>query len=155
MVAQEPARGLANRPGFLLSRVGTSAQTGFKNVLAGWEIRPLHFLVLMALKAASGPSQQELCRALSIDSGNMVELLDRLEELGYAKRTRDAKDRRRHVMTLMPAGHAALSQIMTAVEEFDNQFLEPLDEIERVQLVNLLAKLYSATTEAHGQGYTQ
>jgi DNA-binding MarR family transcriptional regulator len=124
-------------------------------VLAGWEIRPLHFLVLTALGASTGPSQQELCRALGIDSGNMVELLDTLEQLGYATRARDAKDRRRHVVTLMPAGQAALVQIMTAVEEFDRQFLEPLDEVERRQLVNLLAKLYSATTEAQGRGYTQ
>ena len=155
MVAEEAARGLTNRPGFLLSRVGTSAQAGFKTVLAEWEIRPLHFLVLMALNAATGPSQQELCRSLGIDSGNMVDLLDTLEALGYAKRSRDANDRRRHVITLMPAGQAALSQITDAVEQFDSQFLEPLDEVEQRQLVNLLAKLYAATAEAQGQGYSR
>ncbi|MEP7369832.1 MAG: MarR family winged helix-turn-helix transcriptional regulator [Dermatophilaceae bacterium] len=132
-----------------------SAQAGFKNVLARWEIRPLHFLVLMALRNSTGPSQQELCHALGIDSGNMVELLDTLEELGYVTRARDVKDRRRHVVTLMPAAQAALVQIMTAVEEVDRQFLEPLDEVEQRQLVNLLAKLYSATPEAQGLGYTR
>ena len=74
-----------DRAGFLLSRVGTAVQSGFKDVLAGWDVRPLHFLVLSALGSRSGSSQQDLCRLLGIDSGNMVELLDVLETRGYAR----------------------------------------------------------------------
>jgi hypothetical protein len=37
-------------------------QAGFKDVISAWEIRPLHFLILIALSQAEGTSQQELCR---------------------------------------------------------------------------------------------
>jgi hypothetical protein len=62
-------------PGFLLSRVGAAVRAGFKDVLAGWGVRPLQYVILLVLDAGSGASQQELCAAAGIDSGNMVELL--------------------------------------------------------------------------------
>src|ERR1700684_2326781 len=97
---------LAAQPGFLLSRVGTAVQSGFKEVLARWDLRPLHFMLLTGIQAGAGSSQQELCRALGIDSGNVVELLDRLENLGYATRTRSAEDCRRPGGTMSPPGRA-------------------------------------------------
>ena len=143
----------SDRAGFLLSRVGTAVQSGFKDVLARWDVRPLHFLVLSALGSRSGSSQQDLCRALGIDSGNMVELLDTLETKGYAQRAPDAQDRRRHVVSITPSGRTALAQIARAVDEHDRQFLAPLDADERCQLVALLAKLYAPTTEARAGGW--
>ena len=142
-----------NRAGFLLSRVGTAVQSGFKDVLAAWDVRPLHFLVLTALEARSGSSQQQLCRVLGIDSGNMVELLDALETRGYARRAPDPKDRRRRLVSITPSGRTTHAQITTAVNKFDDRFLAPLDADERRQLVGLLAKLHVPTPEARGEGY--
>ena len=99
------------------SRVGTVVQAGFKDVLAAWDLRPLHFLVLSALGARSGSSQQDLCRVLGVDSGNMVELLDTLEARGYARRAPDPGDRRRRLVSITPAGRTTLAQITTAVED--------------------------------------
>lgn len=144
---------LATRPGFLLSRVGTAVQSGFKDVLTDWGLRPLHFLLLTALDGSRGPSQQQLCRALGIDSGNMVELLDTLEELGHLTRSRDPQDRRRHVVTMTAQGRAALAQITAAIDDFDRRFLDPLDDNERQRLIEMLAKIYAATAEAKGRGY--
>ena len=142
-----------DQAGFLLSRVGAAVQAGFKAVLAEWSIRPLHFLVLNALGAGVGPSQQEVCRALHIDSGNMVELLDALEALQYAQRAPDPDDRRRHVVTVTAAGRAALGEIMEAVREYDRRFFAPLDTGECAQLVGLLAKLYAPTPEGRGGAF--
>jgi DNA-binding MarR family transcriptional regulator len=58
-------------------------------VLGRWRVRPLQFAILMTLSSAGEASQQQLCQALGIDSGNMVELVDGLETLGYARRRRD------------------------------------------------------------------
>ena len=142
-----------DQAGFLLSRVGTAVQSGFKEVLAGWGVRPLHFLVLRAIGARSGSSQQDLCRLLHIDSGNMVELLDALETKGYAKRAPDPRDRRRHVVSITRDGRTALLRIAKAVDDYDRQFLAPLDADERRQLVELLAKLYAPTAEGRGGGW--
>ena len=103
MQTQAAAQQLTADPGFLLSRVGAAVRAGFKEVLAGWGVRPLQYVILLVLDTGGGASQQELCAAAGIDSGNMVELLDGLEALGYARRARDPRDRRRYVVTMTPA----------------------------------------------------
>jgi MarR family transcriptional regulator, lower aerobic nicotinate degradation pathway regulator len=147
MGEEEPLSSLTGNAGFLLSRVGTAVQTGFKEVLGRWEIRPLHFAILTALSAAGSASQQELCRPLGIDSGNMVELVDALETRGYARRDRDPRDRRRYRVTITEPGQAAFAAMTKAVGDYTARFLEPLDQAEQMTLVAALAKLYATTAE--------
>jgi DNA-binding MarR family transcriptional regulator len=150
----EAERGVGSLPadaGFLLSRVGTAVQTGFKEVLAGWQIRPLHFLVLVALSGGgSGLSQQELCRATRVNSGNMVELIDTLERLGYAERGPDPRDRRRHLVALTGPGRAAVADMTAAVDDYTSRFLRPLSQKEQATLISALTKLYVTTPEGQG-----
>lgn len=133
-------------PGFLLSRVGAAVRAGFKEVLAKWGIRPLQYVILLLLDAG-GASQQELCAAAGIDSGNMVELLDGLEALGYARRARDPRDRRRYVVSMTEGGQSALAELRPAIEQYTTVFLSPLTELERQQLASMLGKLYITTAE--------
>jgi len=138
-------------PGFLLSRVGAAVRAGFKGVLAGWGIRPQQYLILLILDARGGTSQQELCTAARIDSGNMVELLDGLEALRYAQRARDPHDRRRYVVTITPAGRSALADLRQAVGEYNERVLSPLTGRERRQLAASLGKLFTTTAEGRGR----
>ena len=148
MEEQAPLQQLTADPGFLLSRVGAAVRAGFKDVLAGWRIRPQQYVILLVLDARGGVSQQELCAAASIDSGNMVELLDGLETLRYARRARDLRDRRRYVVTITPRGRSALAELRQAVEEYNSRFLSPLTGQELQQLATTLGKLYATTAEA-------
>jgi DNA-binding MarR family transcriptional regulator len=145
MDTQTALQQLAADPGFLLSRVGAAVRAGFKDVLAGWGIRPLQYLILVVLDAGSSASQHELCTAAGVDSGNMVELLDGLEALRYARRARDPRDRRRYVVTITPRGQSALAELRQAVEEYNGRFLSPLSEPELRQLVTTLGKLCATT----------
>jgi MarR family transcriptional regulator, lower aerobic nicotinate degradation pathway regulator len=142
MTEQAPMQQLAADPGFLLSRVGAAVRAGFKDVLAGWGIRPQQYVVLLVLATRDGVSQQELCTAARVDSGNMVELLDGLEALRYAQRARDPRDRRRYVVTITPSGRSALAELRQAVEDYDRRFFSPLTGPEQQQLAATLAKLY-------------
>jgi MarR family transcriptional regulator, lower aerobic nicotinate degradation pathway regulator len=148
MDKHEALRELTADPGFLLSRVGAAIRGGFKDVLAGWGIRPLQYVILLVLDAGGGLSQQELCVAARVDSGNMVELLDGLEARRYARRARDPRDRRRYVVTITASGRSALAELRRAVEEYNGRFLGPLTEPERKQLAITLGKLFAATAEA-------
>ena len=147
METESELRRLTADTGFLLSRVGAAVRAGFRDVLAHWGIRPLQYVLLLVLDAGRGASQQELCVATRIDSGNMVELLDGLEALEYARRDRDPRDRRRYVVTITPAGRSALAELRRAVAEYNASFLSPLSEHERQQLAGTLAKLYVTTAE--------
>ena len=151
MEMARPTDALAGDAGFLLSRVGTAVQAGFKDVLAGWGIRPQQYLILLILDARGGASQQELCTAARIDSGNMVELIDTLEKLGYAGRRRDPGDRRRYLVALTDEGRTAHAAMTAAVDRYTRRFLEPLDPAEQAGLVAALRKLYVTTPEGQGR----
>jgi DNA-binding MarR family transcriptional regulator len=138
---------LTGNAGFLLSRVGAAVQTGFKELLGEWRIRPQHFAILTALSVAGEASQQQLCQALGIDSGNMVEMVDTLETLGYARRRRDPADRRRYLVAMTAEGRLAFAAIRDTVADFTVRFLDPLGQREQTALVGALAKLYAATPE--------
>ena len=147
METGRPYSSLAGNAGFLLSRVGTAVQTGFKEVLGRWRVRPLQFAILMTLSSAGEASQQQLCQALGIDSGNMVELVDGLETLGYARRRRDPGDRRRYLLALTEPGQAAFAAMTEAVGDYTVRFLEPLGQEEQAAQVAALAKLFATTPE--------
>jgi len=49
MATERPFGSLTGNAGFLLSRVGTAVQTGFKELLGGWRIRPQQFAILLEL----------------------------------------------------------------------------------------------------------
>ena len=147
MQAERPGSSLTGNAGYLLSRVGTAIQSGFKDVLSRWQLRPQQFAILTALSAAGSASQQELCQALGIDSGNMVELVDGLEALGYARRRRDPRDRRRYLLAMTEAGQAAFADMTKAAGEYTGGFLAPLDKAEQAALTAALTKLYVTTPE--------
>jgi len=115
--------------------------------LGGWRIRPQQFAILVTLNRIGEASQQELCQALGIDSGNMVELVDGLETLGYAERRRDPRDRRRYLLELTEPGRAAFAAMTEAVDDYTVRFLEPLGQAEQAALVAALAKLFATTSE--------
>jgi DNA-binding MarR family transcriptional regulator len=144
MERQTALQQLAADPGFLLSRVGAIVRAGFKQVLAGWGIRPLQYAILLILDASDGIFQQELCVATGVDSGNMVELLDGLEALRYAERARDSRDRRRYVVTITEHGRSALAELRQAVDEYNRRVLGPLTGPEQQQLASSLGKIYAA-----------
>lgn len=137
-------------PGFLLSRVGAAVRAGFKEVLAERGIRPLQYVILLLLDTG-GASQQELCAAAGIDSGNMVELLDSLESLGYARRDRDPRDRRRYLVSMTEGGQSALAELRPAIEQYTTAFLSPLTGQERQRLASILGKLYLTTPEGQAR----
>lgn len=147
MEAGQPGRPLTGNPGFLLSRVGTAIQAGFKELLGRWQLRPQQFAILTILRAVGEASQQQLCQTLGIDSGNMVELVDGLEALGYAQRRRDPRDRRRYLLAMTEPGQAAFGAMTTAVDDYTARFLEPLDQAEQTALAGALGKLFAATPE--------
>jgi DNA-binding MarR family transcriptional regulator len=147
MEAGQTGRSLTGNAGFLLSRVGAAIQAGFKELLGRWQLRPQQFAILTILRAAGEASQQELCQVLGIDSGNMVELVDGLETLGYARRRRDPRDRRRYLLAMTEPGQGAFADMARAVDEYTARFLEPLDQAEQTALTGALGKLFATTPE--------
>jgi DNA-binding MarR family transcriptional regulator len=74
----------------------------------------------------------------------LVLLLNQAEDAGFARRVRDPKDRRRHIVELTDAGRKALERAEAGVGEVEDEILSALDDDERVQLRALLVKALTA-----------
>src|SRR5262245_8973671 len=100
------------------------------------------FGVLRVLERADGPiSQREVAERTGIDASDVVDLVDRLEEAGYARRQRDERDRRRYALELTPAGQEAIARFARVAGEVDEAVLSVLEPEERDTLRSLMARI--------------
>jgi DNA-binding MarR family transcriptional regulator len=79
-------------------------------------------------------------RTALVTSGAITQRLDRLEEKGLITRTRSEADGRAVVVTLTPAGRAALDAALPDHLDTERKLLEGLGDDDREQLAGLLRK---------------
>lgn len=98
------------------------------------------YWVLSCLRARGELSQQQVCDALGIDRSDMVRIVDTLERRGLVTRTRDTKDRRRHLLTLTKEGQAARKRVADLVDSATSKAFDALSPFERRLLHRLALK---------------
>ena len=145
---ESPAVGLPRFPeelvastAFLLKRLGFLAKEQALTAYERTGLGPYHHAILIALDEGAPETQGAIADALGYDRGQLVGLLDELEEQGLVARRRDPSDRRRHVVRLTPDGRRALGRLRTVARRLENDLVTPLDELEREQLHALLQRL--------------
>jgi DNA-binding MarR family transcriptional regulator len=126
---------------FLLKRLGFAAKDRAMEAYEETGLHPYHYGVLTALGESSHETQGSIADALGYDRGQMVGLLDELEEQNLVERRRDPKDRRRHLVRLTPEGKKTLKRLRALARRIEDEFLAPLDEGERAKLHALLLRL--------------
>lgn len=86
--------------------------------LAKYEVTFSQFQHLWQLWKEDGVPQFELSRRIGIENASSTAVIDQLEKRGFIARRRDAKDRRRIIVTLTAAGRSmqgALDECAVAV----------------------------------------
>jgi DNA-binding MarR family transcriptional regulator len=126
---------------FLLKRLGFAAKERAMEAYEQTGLTPYHHAILVALDEGSRETQGAIADALGYDRGQLVGLLDELEEQGLVERRRDPGDRRRHLVRITPDGKRALGRLRTLARRLENELLSPLDEHGREQLHTLLLQL--------------
>ena len=132
---------LVSSTSFLLKRLGFKAKDQATQAYEGMGLHPYHHAVLAALDEGSRETQGAIADALGYDRGQLVGLLDELEERGLVERQRDPADRRRHIVRMTADGKRALARLRGLARRLENDFLAPLDEAERSELHGLTLRL--------------
>lgn len=136
------------QPGFLLNKVGFVARRWIADALAPVGLNGREAEILLRLRADGPLSQQQLLEQLSADPSNLVTMLNRLEREGLLERSRDAADRRRHIVSLTPAGATRRDRADAAVAAAEERLLSGLTAAERTTLQRLLLKVDERTGPA-------
>ena len=126
---------------FLIKKLGFAAKERTMKAYEGTGLHPYHHAILLVLDEGSAETQGSIADALGYDRGQLVGLLDELEEQGLIERRRDPDDRRRHLVRLTSDGKRALKRLRALSKEIEEEFLGPLGETERVKLHALLLRL--------------
>jgi|SRR5947207_990572 len=139
------AKELVANNGFLLARLGLAfkAKAIARIEQEGFEAN--HYGVLAILAEGVRETQATIADALAVDPSRLVAVLDGLEERGLVARQRDPQDRRRHVVSITPAGKRQLQRLRVIAKELEDEFFAPFDAEDRVafhEMLLLLAELH-------------
>src|SRR3954464_6270898 len=128
-------------PGLLLALLGQEAMRRLRAAHTAHALKPRQFQILGLLHDHGGLAQRELIQTMGVDPSILVTLLNPLEADGLVTRERDPSDRRRHLVTLTPAGKRHLAGAARAQKETEDPLSAPLDDEQREQLGALLIAL--------------
>src|SRR6266700_5970781 len=126
---------------FLLKKLGFAAKERTMEAYEDTGLHPYHHAILLVLDEGSRETQGSIADALGYDRGQLVGLLDELEERGLVERRRDPNDRRRHIVSLTADGEKTLRRLRALSAEIEDEFLSPLNNEERANLHALLYRL--------------
>lgn len=114
---------LIKSPSFQIERVRRHTKDEVERTLYKHKVSMRGFWVLTCV-ADHALSQSQLSALLAVDASDMVRLVDSLEDLGWVKRDRDPKDRRRQIVTATKKGTKALGTLADEVADAEDRALD-------------------------------
>jgi DNA-binding MarR family transcriptional regulator len=105
------------------------------------EMSSAQFVIIATLSMGTAKSASDLCKGISYDAGAMTRMLDRLEEKGLLRRSRDPNDRRLVNLELTEKGQAALPRMRDVSMRTLNRFLQGFTKAEARQLEGFLSRM--------------
>ena len=136
-----PPLELVRSTSYLLARLGWALKQRKLEAFEEAGENPYAHGVLCTLDESPRETQATIAEALGYDRSWLVGLLDELEADGLIERRRDPADRRRHLVTLLPAGKEKLQELRKLAKGVEEEFLAPLDDEHREALHDLLIEL--------------
>jgi len=139
----EPRKGI----GYMMNRVRTELLAAIDRDMAAdeqlssMEMSSAQFVIIATLSMGTAKSASDLCKGISYDAGAMTRMLDRLEEKGLLRRSRDPNDRRLVNLELTEKGQAALPRMRDVSMRVLNRFLQGFTKAEARQLEGFLSRI--------------
>ena len=132
---------LGSSTGFLLALLGQETMRRLRDALTAHDLKPRQFQILDLLVDRGPIGQRELGDIMTIHHSILVTMLNPLEADGLIERKRSGTDRRRHDVSVTPAGKRRLISAARAQREAEDVLFAGLTEQQRDQFRKLLTAL--------------
>ncbi|HJU31944.1 MAG TPA: MarR family transcriptional regulator [Hyphomicrobiaceae bacterium] len=129
---------LESHLGYSVRRLQVWIFQDFARTMAGFDIRPAQFSVLVVIEANSGLSQADLAERLGIERARLVRLLDGLEKRGLIRRRASPHDRRSHALSLTRGGQRSLKRMKLMAAEHEANLERRLGAEQRAAVLAAL-----------------
>jgi len=123
--------------------------------LMGFPVNSSQLKAMAAFHEDRRYSMGELCKIAKVKMPSMTEVVDRLEDAGFAERVRDTDDRRVVRVQLTAAGKKAHAGILKTREQELRNIFGCLDDKERLRLVKALRTVSSTMKSVAGKTVTK
>ncbi|MEJ2467254.1 MAG: MarR family transcriptional regulator [Candidatus Thiodiazotropha sp.] len=134
---REPAQ-IRHYVGYAIRRAQMRLYEDFYAALAGLDMTPTRFTLLLLIRENPGIRSVDLARVLGVARSGMVRLIDDLEQRGLISREIYQQDRRNHALALTPNGLRHLVRAEKAVARHEAKVTADLSDSERTKLLQLL-----------------
>jgi DNA-binding MarR family transcriptional regulator len=132
---------LYRRPGFMVRRCHQIAVAIFADECRALDLTTTQYGILYVLSRHPGIDQISLARLLGLDRSTTGMVVGRLEERQLLRRTVDARDKRKRLLVLAPAGEKLLVSAQPVVQRAQERLMAPFSPDERHVLIGLLDRL--------------
>lgn len=108
---------------FLISKVYQKLITNLQKAFSEMEIEvtPIQVMLLFFLQKSDGSSLTQISQALMLENPTVTGLIDRLEKLGYVKRSDHPNDRRVYLVYLTEKGNIIANRALPIVKELNEE----------------------------------
>lgn len=134
--------------GLLIGRTAVLKDLILDRNLVPYGVTAAQFKVLIMIAHFAVDTPAELCRQLSLDSGAMTRMLDRLEQKGLIVRRRCEADRRQVKLALNTEGQTLANLLPTIGADAMNELLGVLSPEEHAMLESILKKILFGAGDA-------
>jgi MarR family transcriptional regulator, lower aerobic nicotinate degradation pathway regulator len=136
--------------GFLLARVGIAMKLAAMEEFERAGFNPYSYGVLAVLAEGATETQASIADTLDLDRSQLVGILDQLERESLIERRRDQTDRRRHMVSITPAGKKQLVKMRAMIKSMEDSLLGALDVDERASLQDFLQRIAASNDHRFG-----
>ena len=139
---------LYGNPGHLIRRAHQIAVALFMDECARFDITPVQYALLLAVRENPGVDATRLSALIAFDRSTLGSVLERLEAKKLVLRSASPDDKRIKVLHLTSAGTTLLRAVEPAVARSQERLLEPLPQRQRANLLMLLNELVRLNNDA-------
>ena len=124
---------------FLISKVCQKLIINLQNAFSegGVEVTPIQVMLLFFLQKNDGSSLTQISQGLMLENPTVTGLIDRLEKLGYVKRSDHPNDRRVYLVHITEKGNKVANKALPIIKKLNEEIKKGYskEEIENFKKV--------------------